>query len=215
MRSIADSRKCVSWLGATIIASLLAGCVGAIAEYDGPDAPTYEPYAAAQRPHVALVLGGGGPRGFAHVGVLKVLEAHGIEADLVVGTSVGAMIGSLYADGMPAAGIEQLALDLDLKRFIGISTKGLTGDGRAIETYIDERTGGKLLEGFKRKLAVTAAIRGDNTLTVFNRGHTAAAVRASSAMPGQFAPVRIRGVEYHDGDEAEPVPIRIARDLGA
>ncbi len=193
----------------------MAGCVGGIAEYDGPDAPKFEPYAAAQRPRIALVLGAGGPRGFAHIGVLKVLEENGIEADLVVGASVGAMIGALHADRMPAAEIEQIAIDLDPKRFIGISTRGLAGDGGAIETFINERTGGKPLDAFKRKLAVTVANRGDNTLTVFNRGSTAAAIRASSATPGQFAPVRIRGVEYYDGDEAQPVPIRVARDLGA
>lgn len=122
------------------------------------------------------------------------------------------------ADRMPAATIEQIALELDPKRFIGVSTDGFTGDGAAIENFIKDRTHGKPLEGLKRKLAVTAAIRGDGTpgaLTVFNRGNTAAAVRASSATPGQFAPVRIRGVVYHDGDEAQPVPIRVARDLGA
>ncbi|MEO8101147.1 MAG: patatin-like phospholipase family protein [Betaproteobacteria bacterium] len=164
---------------------------------------------------MALVLGAGGPRGFAHIGVLKVLEANGFEADLVVGASVGAMIGALYADRMPAAEIERIALDLDPKKFIGMSPSGLTGDGAAIEAFIVDRTGGKPLDGFKRKLAVTAAMRGDNALTVFNRGNTAAAVRASSATPGQFAPVRIRGVEYQDGDEAQPVPIRVARELGA
>jgi NTE family protein len=215
MRAIGPSCKLIVCVGAGVLAILLTGCVGGIAEYNGADAPKFEPYPAAQRPRVALVLGAGGPRGFAHIGVLKVLEENGIEADLVVGASVGAMIGALYADRMPVAEIEQIALDLDPKRFIGVSMRGLTGDGGAIESFINERTGGKALEGFKRKLAVTAAVRGVNTLTVFNQGNTAAAIRASSATPGQFAPVRILGVEYHDGDEAQPVPIRVARDLGA
>ncbi len=215
MRSIARSRKSAGTCCAILLAALLASCAGGIAEFNGPDAPKFEPYAATQRPRVALVLGAGGPRGFAHVGVLKVLEANGIPVDLVVGASVGSMIGTLYADGMSAADIEQIALDIDPKRFIGISSSGLTGNGSAIEGFINERTGGKPLDGFGRKLAVTAATTGNNTLTVFNRGNTAAAVRASSATPGQFAPVRIRGVQYHDGDEAQPVPIKIARDLGA
>lgn len=215
MRAIGLTCKSGVCIRAGALAFLLAGCIGGIAEYDGPDAPKFEPYAAIQRSRVALVLGAGGPRGFAHVGVLKVLEENGIDADLVVGASVGAMIGALHADRMPAAGIEQLAIELDPKRFIGISTRGLTGDGGAIERLIKERTGGKPLEGFGRKLAVTAATLSNNTLTVFNRGNTAAAVRASSATPGQFAPVRIRGVAYQDGDEAQPVPIRVARDLGA
>ena len=215
MRAIGPSCKLIVCMGAGVLAILLTGCVGGIAEYNGPDAPKFEPYPAAQRPRVALVLGAGGPRGFAHIGVLKVLEENGIEADLVVGASVGAMIGALYADKMPAAEIEQIAIDLDPKQFVGISMKGLKGDGHAIETFINERTGGKPLEGFKRKLAVTAARLGTNRLAVFNRGSTAAAIRASSATPGQFAPVRIHGVEYHDGDEAQPVPIQVARELGA
>ena len=193
----------------------LAGCVGGIAEYNGADAPRFAAYAPDQRPRVALVLGGGGPRGFAHIGVLKVLEENGFEADLVVGASVGAMLGALHANGMKAADIEKLALELDPKRFIGISTSGLAGDGNGIFRWVDELTNGRPLEGMRNKLAVTAARRSDNQLTIFNVGNTAAAVRASSAMPGQFSPVRIGGVEYVDGDEATPVPIKAARTLGA
>ena len=198
-----------------LLALLLVGCAGGIADYNGPDAPQFVPYPADKRPRVALVLGAGGPRGFAHVGVIKVLEANGIQADLVVGASVGALIGALYANGIAAAEIERIALAIDPKRFIGVSTSGLTGNGAALETFVRELTNGKPLEGFQRKLAVTATRRDNNVLAVFNRGNTGAAVRASSATPNQFAPVRIRGIEYHDGDEAQPVPIRVARDLGA
>ena len=215
MLSIFSQRKSARRFALALAVLLLESCAGGIAEFNGPDAPRFSPYDANQRPRVALVLGAGGPRGFAHVGVLKVLEANGIDADLVVGASVGAMIGALYAERVSAVEIEKLALDLDPKKFIGISTSGFTGNGNAIENFINERTGGKALDGFSRKFAVTAANRAGNALTVFNRGNTAGAVRASSATPGQFAPVRIRGVEYHDGDEAEPVPIRVARDLGA
>lgn len=212
MRSFLVSRKS---LAGWIALLLLAGCAGGVAEYNGPDAPKFEPYAAAQRPRVALVLGAGGPRGFAHVGVLKVLEANGIDADLVVGSSVGAMLGAMYANGASAREIEQMALDLDPKRFIGVSSSGLTGNGGALADFIAERTDNKPLEGFKRKFVVATATRDGNILTLFNRGNTAAAVRASSATPRQFSPVNIRGVIYHDGDEAEPVPIKAARDLGA
>jgi len=198
-----------------LLAFVLAGCTGGIADYSGPDAPQFVPYPADKRPRVALVLGAGGPRGFAHVGVLKVLEANGIQADLVVGASVGALIGALYANGVSAAEIEKIAMAIDPKRFVGISTSGLTGNGAALEAFVEELTAGKPLEGFQRKLAVTAARRDNNQLAVFTRGSTGAAVRASSATPNRFAPVRIRGVEYHDGDEAQPVPIRVARDLGA
>lgn len=204
-----------AWILALITGALLAGCAGGVAEYNGADAPHFSPYPDNDRPRVALVLGAGGPRGFAHVGVLKVLEENGIETDLVVGASVGAMLGTLYANGSRAAEIERLALELDASRFIGISTKGLTGNGRAIEQFVFDNAGRKPLDGFARKLAVTAARASDLGLTVFNRGSTPPAVRASSATPRQFAPVRINGVEYVDGDEAEPVPIKVARELGA
>jgi NTE family protein len=195
--------------------AIIAGCAGGIAEFNGPDAPSFTPYPANQRARIALVIGAGGPRGFAHIGVLKVLEENGIEADLVVGASVGAMIGALYANGMSALEIEKIALNLDAKKFIGISTSGFKGNGNAVESFIHELTDGRPLDGMKRRLAVTVAATRDNTLHVFNRGNTSAATRASSATPGQFFPVKIRGVEYHDGDEAAPVPIKAARELGA
>ena len=198
-----------------LVAAFLAGCAGTIAEFNGPDAPQFVPFPPGKRPHIALVLGAGGPRGFAHIGVLKVLEANGIEPDLVVGASIGALIGAIYANGVSATSLEKIALEIDPKRFIGISTTGLTGNGDALEAFVRAQTGGKPLEGFQRKLAVTAARRDNNVLEVFTKGNTGAAVRASSATPGQFAPVRIRGVAYHDGDEAQPVPVRIARELGA
>jgi NTE family protein len=196
-------------------AALLVGCAGGIAEFNGPDAPRFTPYPPENRPHIALVLGAGGPRGFAHVGVIKVLEANGIQPDLVVGASVGAMIGALYANGVSAAAIEKIALEIDPKRFIGVSTSGLTGNGATLEAFIRDLTEGKPLERMPRKLAITAARRDNNLLAIFTQGNTGAAVRASSATPGRFAPVRISGVEYHDGDEAQPVPIRVARELGA
>ena len=212
---LALTRHLITAVVALFAATSLSGCVDRIAEYNGADAPRFVPYPADQRARLALVLGGGGPRGYAHIGVLKVLEENGIEADLVVGASVGAMLGALYANGSKATEIERLAFDLDPIRFIGLSRYGLAGDGRAIYRWIEESTGGRPLEGMRRKLAVTAARSSDNKLTIFNVGNTGAAVRASSALPDKFAPVRIRGVEYMDGDEAAPVPIKAARSLGA
>jgi NTE family protein len=212
---VCDGSIALRAIRSLLLAVCIGGCAGGVAEFNGPDAPQFAAYAPDRRPRVALVLGGGGPRGFAQVGVLKVLEANGIEPDLVVGASVGSLIGALYASGLSAAEIEKIALGIDPKRFIGVSSSGLTGNGNALEAFVRELTDGKPLEGLRRKLAVTAAKREDNAIAVFTLGNTGAAVRASSATPGQFAPVRIRGVEYHDGDEAQPVPIRVARDLGA
>jgi len=194
---------------------MLTACAGGIADYNGADAPSFAPYPPDQQPRVALVLGAGGPRGFAHIGVLKVLEENAIEPDLIVGASVGAMIGALYANGMRAADIEKIALEIDAKQFIGISTSGLKGNGRAVAAFVAASTDHKPLDAMKRKLAMTVTQTSNHALGIFNRGNTGAAARASSATPGQFFPVRIRGVEYVDGDEAAPVPISATRKLGA
>ena len=194
---------------------MLTACAGGIADYNGADAPSFAPYPSDQQPRVALVLGAGGPRGFAHIGVLKVLEENAIEPDLIVGASVGAMIGALYANGMRAADIEKIALEIDAKQFIGISTSGLKGNGGAVAAFVAASTDHKPLDAMKRKLAMTVTQTSNHALGIFNRGNTGAAARASSATPGQFFPVRIRGVEYIDGDEAAPVPISATRKLGA
>lgn len=194
---------------------MLAGCSGSIAEYSGADAPTFAPYAANERPRVALVLGAGGPRSFAHVGVIKVLEENNIDVDLVVGASAGAMIGALYASGIKASEIEKIALDFDAKKFVGISTSGLVGNGNALDEWVSALTNNRQLQAMEKKFAVTAARVSSNELTIFNVGNTGAAVRASSATPSQFQPVNIRGVIYQDGDEAAPVPIKAARKFGA
>ena len=197
------------------LAVAIAGCAGGIANYDGPDAPRFVAWPASYQPKVALVLGAGGPRGYAHIGVLKVLEANGIEPDLVVGASVGAMIGALYAAGLRAADIEKIALELNTRKFIGVSWDGFKGNGAAVEAFIHDYVGGKPMEALQRHLVIAASTTKGNTLTLFNHGSTGAAARASSATSGQFNPVRILGVEYHDGDEATPVPINAARKLGA
>lgn len=206
--------KILKLLPVFILLSVVA-CADRIVYYDGADAPSFAPYPADQQPRVALVLGAGGPRGFAHIGVLKVLEENGIEPDLVVGASVGAMIGALYANGMRAAEIEKIALEIDAIQFLQVSTSGVNGSGGAVASFITHYTGGKPLEGLRRQFATVAARQDNREMTIFNRGNIGAAVRASSALPNQFAPVKIRGVSYVDGDEASPVPIRAARKLGA
>lgn len=202
-------------LMALVLLGALCACMNQVAEYNGATAPKYVPYTEAERPRVALVLGGGGPRGFAHIGVLKVLEDEGIKADLVVGASVGAIIGALLAHGESARVIEKTALEINPVRFIGISSDGFKGDGAAVADLVSTRTQQRALDAMPIKLAVTAAALPDQRLVIFNRGDTGAAVRASSATPQQFQPVNIHGITYQDGDEAQPVPVQAARTLGA
>lgn len=200
---------------AVLLIAGLAGCGDDTRDYTAVDAPREAAVTYARKPAVALVLGGGGPRGFAHIGVLKALESAGIEPDIVVGASVGAIIGALYADGVSVAELEEEALSLNPVRFVSLSMSGARGSGLAIEEFVNQRVADKPLQSLKRPLVAVAVRKSDGKLVAFNLGNTGVAVRASSAMPGRFSPTRIQGVDYIDGDEVSPVPIRVAKDLGA
>lgn len=200
----------LAWLLAALV--LGAGCTSE--EVPPERLPRFEP--PAQAPRVALVLGSGGPRGFAHIGVLKALEDAGIEPDLVIGSSVGAMVGALHAAGLGARELERLALDVNVLEFFEwrLLTGGLA-TGATVQSYVNERVRGRVIEKLGMGFAAAATRVRDGRLVLFNRGDTGLAVRASSASPGQFAPVRVGEETYVDGDEASPVPIRAARRLGA
>ncbi len=165
---------------------------------------------------LALVLGSGGPRGFAHIGVLKVLDEAGIRPDLVVGSSVGAFVGALYAAGTSARELERLAYDVNLLEFLEVRMLGgELATGSAIQSFVDEQVGDRPIERLRIPFVAVATRVRDDQLVLFNRGDTGLAVRASGASPGQFEPVRIGSETYLDGDVASPVPIRVARRLGA
>lgn len=201
--------------GVALLAAILLAACNAAEDVPPERQPRYVPD-PARRPAVALVLGSGGPRGFAHVGVLKVLEEAGIKPDLIVGASVGAMVGALYAGGMDAAELEREANGIDMLDFF--EWRSLTGGistGSVTQSWVNERVADRPLEALRIPLVVTATRVRDNSLVLFNRGDTGLAVRASSASPGQFEPVRIGSEMYVDGDESSPVPIRAARMLGA
>lgn len=168
------------------------------------------------KPGVALVLGSGGPRGFAHIGVLKVLEENGIRPDVIIGSSVGSMVGALYAAGWSAADLERLAYAINVMDFFEFSIlRGGLATGATVQSYINSRVHERPIEALKIPFIAAATRVSDGKLALFNRGDTGLAVRASGASPGQFEPVRIGQDSYVDGDEASPVPIRAARALGA
>lgn len=196
------------------VAFLLGGCKSA--NEVGPDRlPRFEaPTGAA--PRVALALGSGGPRGFAHIGVLKVLDENGIKADLIVGSSVGAMVGAIYADGMNANGLEKLARDINVLEFFEFRMlAGGLATGSTVQAYVNACVENKTLEKLPTRFVVAATRLSDGKLALFNHGDTGLAVRASAASPGQFEPVPIGNDLFVDGDEAAPVPISAARSLGA
>lgn len=200
-------------------AAALAGCSFEPGrDHSGPDAPRAAPLARPVR--TAWVLSSGGPRGFVHVGVLKALDELGLQPGLVVGASVGALVGTLRAGGLTAAQIEALALDLNPmamarfavgadERFSGAPLAGLVRDELA-------RAGrAPWLERLPLPMACVAARRRDGGVVGFTAGDAGVAVMASAAIEGQFAPVRIDGDEYVDADRHMPLPVRVARALGA
>jgi NTE family protein len=195
----------------------MAGC--AAFDYRGADAPQALPLPPRQTPapRIALVLGSGGPRGYAHIGVLRVLEEAGIVPDLVVGCSVGALIGAFWASGLSAESIDTLSMQGGPLTLFDLSPFADRGwiHGRKLQDYVNAGLGDRRLEQLPRRLVVTAARLDDRSARYFVSGNAGVAVRASGAMPGIISPVGIGGVEYVDGDEACPVPVRAARATGA
>lgn len=195
----------------------LPGC--AAFDYRGADAPRAlaEVPPLAPRPRLALVLSSGGPRGYAHIGVLRVLEEAGIVPDLVVGSSVGALIGVFWAAGLSAAQIDERSMQGGPLTVFDPSPFADRGwiHGRRLQDYVDRGVGGRALEALPRRAIVVATRRDDKQPCCFVSGRAGVAVRASSAMPGIVSPVGIGGVEYEDGDESLPLPVSPARAAGA
>ena len=195
-------------LAASLIA--LSGCAGFGSK------PTPAPAPQAQKPKIGLALGGGAARGFAHIGVIKMLESHGIYPDYVVGTSAGAVVGSLYAAGYDAFAMQKIAHQLDEKIFADwtLGGRGLL-KGEALQDFINQHINRRPLEQLNRRFATVATDLNSGERVVFRTGDTGMAVRASAAVPGVFQPTQFRGHSYVDGGLTSPVPVQAARDMGA
>ena len=191
--------------------ALLAACTTPVRP-----APVPPPVMAKPVPKVALVLGGGAARGFAHIGAIKALEAQGIVPDLVVGTSAGAVVGALYAAGNGGFELQKLALQMEESQFSdwSLPDRGVIR-GEALQNFINRALGQRALEKLPRLFAAVATDLQSGEATVFRTGNAGMAVRASSSVPGIFQPVKINGREYVDGGLVSPVPVRVARDMGA
>lgn len=172
-----------------------------------------------ETPRVALVLGGGGAKGFAHVGVIKALEEQGITPTLIVGTSVGSLVGSLYASGYTPAQLERLAIttpDSELTDFV-LSNQGFV-EGIKLKNFINAKVGGQTIENFPIRFAAVAAEKHTLKKAVFTTGNAGLAVQASCSIPNIFIAPRIPetvGKKYIDGGVVSLVPVDSARDLGA
>jgi NTE family protein len=174
------------------------------------------PLKPAREPVVALVLGGGGAKGFAHIGVIKVLESHGIRPKLVVGTSAGSFVGGLYASGLSPFALQQLALNLEESdvRDLTLSRQGFLL-GQKLQDYINVKVNQQPIQNFPIRFAAVATEADSGRKVVFTRGSAGQAIRASCSIPNVFVPATIAGKEYVDGGLVSPIPVETARDLGA
>ena len=165
---------------------------------------------------IGIALGGGAAKGFAHIGVIKMLEANGLQPEFVAGTSAGSVVGALYASGMNAFQMQQTAFALDESaiRDISLFSGGLV-KGQKLQDYVNKMVANKPIERMKKPFAIVATQLETGQRTVFRRGNTGQAVRASSSIPGVFEPVTIGRYHYVDGGMVSPVPVDAARQLGA
>jgi len=177
-----------------------------------------EPVVVPKVLHLGLALGGGAARGFAHVGVIQVLEEAGIQPELVVGTSAGSLVAALYASGKTSAQLKRVAETMEEAEItdwmMPILNRGALR-GEALARYVNSQVGGKLIEQMKLPLGIVATDLHSGAPVLFRRGNTGSAVRASSAVPAVFQPVKIGNREYVDGGLVAPVPVKQARDMGA
>ncbi|MBI2295120.1 MAG: patatin-like phospholipase family protein [Betaproteobacteria bacterium] len=211
-------RKSAVFLTGFVAAALVGACALLPTDYNGAEAPREAAIVPllSERPVIALALGSGGARGFAHVGVIKALEDAGIEADIVTGASSGAVVAALYAGGHRARNLEQIALEVekgDLVDFV-LFGKGWV-KGNALQEFVNRLVDGKPIERLPRRFAVIATEAKSGRMRVFNQGDTGVAVRASASVPNLFVPPVINGEEYVDGALTSPVPVKLARAMGA
>jgi len=188
----------------------LAACVG----HTKPTPPAVA--AAPLELKIGLALGGGAAKGFAHIGVIKMLEASGIHPDVVSGTSAGSVVGSLYAAGMDPFQLQEQAFALDEAKIrdVRLFSGGLV-QGQKLQDYINTAVNHRAIQELKLPFAAVATQLETGERTVFIRGNTGQAVRASSSIPGVFEPVLISDKHYVDGGVVSPVPVDAARQLGA
>lgn len=178
--------------------------------------PGTEEPAPATPLRVALALGSGSMHGFAHIGVIEALEAHGLDVRIVTGTSAGALVGGLWASGIPAFRIERLIAECDCDHVgdVSGSWQGLLKNDRLAER-LGTAFGGRPIESWPRRFAAVATELDSGHRRLLMSGDGALALQASTAVPMLYRPVVIDGERLADGALVEPVPVRAARDLGA
>lgn len=173
-------------------------------------------FPAKQKVKIALALGGGAAKGFAHIGVIKVLEQNGIKPVIITGTSAGSIIGSLYASGLTPIQLQQKAMNLKESQVVDftLSTDGFI-KGEYIQNFINSSVGNQPIQNLKIPFGAVATNRDTGSTALFRSGNTGQAVRASASVPNVFQPVKIGSSYYVDGGLTQPVPVSAARAMGA
>ncbi len=212
--------KNTSFVGLKLLLVSLLGVylVGCTTVPPVPTTSITPPVISKRLPKIGLALGGGAARGFAHIGVIQVLEEAGIKPDLVVGTSAGSLVAAIYASGKTGAQLQIVAETMEEAALtdwiLPFVSRGMLR-GEALARYVSSQVGGKTIESFAMPLGIVATDLHSGQGVLFIRGDTATAVRASSAVPAVFQPVKIGTREYVDGGLVSPVPVRYARQMGA
>ena len=208
-----------------IAASLLAGCStfrSPMVVNDPPASVAAKPFSLNIHP-IALVLSGGAARGFAHIGVIKVLEANGLKPDIIVGTSAGSIVGAIYASGLSALELETAIAQLDNSAFTDFVVPGLgflPGEmgfvrGEKLHRFINAQLKTHHIQDFPIRFAAVATDLKNGKAVAFNSGDAGMAVVASCAVPGVITPVEIDKRRFGDGGITSPLPVATARALGA
>jgi len=195
-------------LCALALAAAVAGCA----------TTAQVPAEGLQRPKVALVLGGGAARGFAHIGVIRVLEQEKIPVDLIVGTSVGSLIGALYAHEANSFELEWTAFGLTRDDLLDYALIGATMGpikGERLEQFVAKRVPVTNIESLKIPFAAVATDLNRGKRVVLDRGPLPRSIRASCAIPGVFQPVELGGKILVDGGTVDNLPVSVAREKGA
>ena len=192
-----------------------------------PQLPPTPPVVERPPAKIAIALGGGAARGFAHVGVIKALEAQGISPEIVVGTSAGSLVGALYAAGLNGFQIQELSMNMEEEQVLDgsglyrciaetmISDKRGCIKGQALQNFVNKNVNNRPMEKLNKTFATVATNLRTGEMVVFRSGNTGMAVRASSSVPIFFEPVTINGQDYVDGGLVAPVPASVARAMGA
>ena len=208
----------IQTLRTTLTASvvlMLAACPSHNSDKSDNKPHTQTANTAKPKAVVALALGGGASKGFAHIGIIKVLKENNIPVKVVTGTSAGSIVGSLYASGMSPDRLELEAEILGKTDLVDLtlSSSGFI-KGEKLQNYINYKVGNRSIQQFPIKFAAVATDFESGKAVAFNRGNVGQAVRASASIPNVFQPTLIGG-RYVDGGLSQPVPVSAAKKQGA